>query len=96
MGTVEHHACREQSRTERNPGIDGSRADPAASPRSFIRDNHRSGALTATLSTSRGSETGGTKPFCGPKCYRNATHSKIVWLFFVRSKELMMGIRATR
>jgi hypothetical protein len=46
MGTVEHHACREQSRTERNTGIDGGGQNPAASRRSF-GDNHRNGALTA-------------------------------------------------
>jgi len=36
------------------------------------------------------------RTFYGPKCYRNATHTKIVRPFYVRSKELMMGIRHPR
>jgi hypothetical protein len=43
-GTVEHRACCEQSRTERNAGIDDGGSDPAASRRAF-RDYHGSGAL---------------------------------------------------
>jgi len=50
MGTLEYQACREQSRTERNTGIDRGGQDPAASRRSFS-DNHRRGALTALLSS---------------------------------------------
>jgi len=46
MGTVEHYARCEQSRTKRNTGIDGARPDPTAS-RQSRRDNHRGGALTA-------------------------------------------------
>ena len=46
MGTVEHYARCEQSRTKRNTGIDGTKPDPTAS-RQSLRDNHRSGALTA-------------------------------------------------
>ncbi len=34
--------------TERNTGIDGTRPDPTAS-RQSLRDNHRSGALTALM-----------------------------------------------
>ena len=45
MGTVEYQPCRDQSRTERNAGIDGTRSDPTASRQSFVRHNHRSGAL---------------------------------------------------
>jgi hypothetical protein len=48
MGTVEHYARCEQSRTKRNAGIDGAKPDPTASRQSF-RDNHRSGALIAPL-----------------------------------------------
>src|SRR5712664_60935 len=44
-GTVEHRACCEQSRTERNTGIDDGGSDPAASRRAF-RDYHGSRALT--------------------------------------------------
>ena len=42
---MEHRACCEQSRTERNAGIDDGGQDPAARRGSF-RDHHRSGALT--------------------------------------------------
>jgi hypothetical protein len=48
MGTVEHDPRCEQSRTERNTGIDGTKPDPTASCQS-LRDNHRGGALTATF-----------------------------------------------
>jgi hypothetical protein len=47
---MEHQACCEQSRTERNTGIDGTRPDPAASCWSFT-DNHGRGPLTALLSS---------------------------------------------
>jgi hypothetical protein len=45
MGTVEHYAHSEQSRTKWNTGIDGTEPDSTASRRS-LRDHHRGGALT--------------------------------------------------
>jgi len=43
--TVEHRACCEQSRTQRNARIDGGGSDPAAGRRAFGHD-HGSRALT--------------------------------------------------